>query len=501
MSPNSSASQLPSVLLTDLYQLTMAYGYWRSGLAERESVFHATFRSNPFGGGFCVAAGLEPICRFLREGFAFSQDDLAFLVTLPGSSGKPIFPPEYLAYLRDLRFQCDVDAVPEGTFVFPHEPVIRIRGPLLQAQLIETVLLNTLNFQSLIATKAARISCVAGSDTVIEFGLRRAQGVDGALAASRAAYIGGVTATSNVLAAKEYGIPLQGTHGHSWVMVFDDELEAFAEFAEALPTQAHFLVDTYDTLDGVRNAIEIGKRLREKGHDLIGIRLDSGNLAHLSKTAKAMLMEAGFHRTRIMASNDLDEYAIAKLKQEDAQIVMWGVGTRLVTAYDQPAMPGVYKLGAICDMNNQWQARVKLSEQTEKTSVPGCLAVSRFSVDGRCVADMIYDELDGGERASDMIISIENSLNIHRIPPGAKQQSLLTPIFRQGRQTYTSPSIHEVRMHVQREILRFNEGILRLNNPIEYPTGLERGLASRRAELIIATRTRAWGRTESGKKD
>ena len=237
--------------------------------------------------------------------------------------------------------------IPEGTIVFPHEPLLRVHGPLLQAQLLETALLNIVNFQTLVATKAARVVLAARGEPVLEFGLRRAQGIDGALAASRAAYLGGCAATSNVLAGRLYGIPVRGTHAHSWVMCFDDELEAFRAYARAMPNNCVFLVDTYDTLDGVRHAIEVGQELRRQGHEMIGIRLDSGDLAWLSIEARRMLDEAGFPKATIVASNELDEQIIASLKDQGATIGVWGVGTRLVTAYDQPALGGVYKLAAI----------------------------------------------------------------------------------------------------------------------------------------------------------
>ena len=333
-------------LLTDLYQLTMAYGYWKSGRSELEAAFHLFFRKAPFQSGFTIAAGLATAIDFLKS-FHFTDADLQFLATLTGNDNRPLFEPGFLEYLRTLRFCCDVDAIPEGSVVFPNEPLLRIKGPILQCQLLETALLNLLNFQSLIATKAARICLAARGEPVLEFGLRRAQGVDGALAASRAAYIGGCAATSNVLAGKIFGIPVRGTHAHSWVMSFDDEREAFLAYAEAVPNNCVFLVDTYDTLEGVRHAVETGKWLREHGYEMVGIRLDSGDLAWLSIEARKILDEAGFPKAVIIASNNLDEHIIASLKEQGAQINVWGVGTKMITAYDQPALGGVYKLSAI----------------------------------------------------------------------------------------------------------------------------------------------------------
>src|SRR6266850_8304231 len=285
----------------------MASGYWQSSRAEREAVFHLFFRKPPFQSGFTLAAGLGPAIEYLQT-FQFVEEDLEFLRAINGNDGQPLFKPGFLDYLRTLQFACDVDAIPEGTVVFAQEPLLRIQGPILQCQLFETALLNLVNFQSLIATKAARVCLATRGQPVLEFGLRRAQGVDGALSASRAAYIGGCASTSNVLAAKLYGIPVRGTHAHSWVMSFDDEREAFRAYAEAMPNNCIFLVDTYDTLEGVRRAVEIGGWLREKGHEMAGIRLDSGDLAWLSIEARKILDAAGFPKAVIVASNNLDEH-------------------------------------------------------------------------------------------------------------------------------------------------------------------------------------------------
>src|SRR6266481_6691126 len=300
-------------LLTDLYELTMAYGYWKNEMLGHEATFHSFFRLPPFNGGYTIACGLSDAIDYLLH-FRFQRDDLDYLAKLTGPDGKTLFENQFLDYLEALKFTCDVDAVVEGDVVFPHEPLLRVSGPLLQGQLLETALLNILNFQTLIATKAARICLAAKGERVIEFGLRRAHGPDGALAASRAAYIGGCAATSNVLAGKVFGIPVRGTHAHSWVMSFPSEPEAFAAFAATLPGNTIFLVDTYDTLTGVRNAIEVGRALRLQGHDRMGIRLDSGDLAYLSIQARRLLNEAGFEKTQILASNDLDENIISSLQ-------------------------------------------------------------------------------------------------------------------------------------------------------------------------------------------
>lgn len=478
--------QIASPLLTDLYQLTMAYGYWKAGTHGREAVFHLFFRKAPFGSGYTIAAGLSDAIAWLRE-FRFAEDDLAYLSGLEGNDGRPLFEVGFIDYLRELEFTCDVDAIPEGTVVFPHEPLLRIRGPILQGQLAETALLNMINFQTLIATKAARICGAAQGEPVLEFGLRRAQGIDGALAASRAAYIGGCAATSNVLAGRLMGIPVKGTHAHSWVMSFDDEPEAFRAYAEAMPNNCVFLVDTYDTLEGVRHAIKEGRRLRERGHEMAGIRLDSGDLAYLSIKARQMLDEAGFPDAVIVASNDLDENIIASLKQQGAKIGLWGVGTKLVTAYDQPALGGVYKLGAIRDEDGSWKYRVKLSEQAIKVSNPGVLQVRRFTCDGVLYGDMIFDEA-AGEETSRVIIDPANGTRRKQFPGGLEVHDLLVPIFREGRQVYDEPSLVEVKANAAKEMKRLHPGLKRLLNPHEYPVGLAPRLFELKEQLILAAR-------------
>ena len=295
-------------LLTDLYQLTMACGYWKAGIAGREAVFDLTFRAHPFGGGFSVACGAARAIEYLQA-LRFDESDCAYLEGLQGNDEKRLFDNDFLDRLRAFDLACEVDGIPEGTVVFPHEPLVRVRGPLWQAQLLESALLNILNFETLIATKAARMALAAEGEPVLEFGLRRAQGVDGGLAASRAAYVGGCDSTSNVLAGKIFGIPVKGTHAHSWVMAFPDESSAFRAYAEAMPGNCVLLVDTYDTLEGVREAVRIGQELREQGHELAGVRLDSGDLAYLCIEARRILDEGGFSRAAILASNDLDEHS------------------------------------------------------------------------------------------------------------------------------------------------------------------------------------------------
>ena len=292
-----STSTQSLALLNDLYQLTMSHGDRKAGLENKESVFHLFFRRRPFNGGFTVAAGLESVVDYL-ENFRFDESDVSYLSTLKSSEGEPLFDPAFFDYLLNLKFTCQVDAVPEGTVVFPYEPLVRVQGPLIQCQLLESPLLNLINFPTLIATKAARVCIAARGDSVMEFGLRRAQGIGGALTASRASYIGGCNSTSNVLAGKMFGIPVQGTHSHSWVMVFDDELESFLTYAKTMPGNAVFLVDTYDTLEGVKKAIQAGKYLEEHGKKFLGIRLDSGDLAYLSIKSRQLLDAAGFFNAK-----------------------------------------------------------------------------------------------------------------------------------------------------------------------------------------------------------
>ncbi len=473
-------------LLTDLYQITMAYGYWRLRRAEREAAFHLFFRNNPFRGGFTVAAGLDYVVEFLRQ-FRFLPDDVDYLAELQGNDGRALFQREFLDYLAALELRVDVDAIPEGTVVFPHEPLVRVRGPLVQCQLLETALLNMLNFQTLIATKAARVCAATGGQPVLEFGLRRAQGIDGSLAASRAAYIGGCAATSNVLAGKLFGVPVKGTHAHSWVMSFDEELAAFEGYARAMPNNCVFLVDTYDTLEGVRNAIRAGRKLREDGHEMVGIRLDSGDLTRLSIDARKLLDEAGFEKAAIVASNDLDEHLIADLKRQGATIAVWGVGTRLATAYDQPALGGVYKLGAMQSEGGRWQPKLKLSEQAVKTSTPGILQVRRYHDGSKATADMIYNELQGPSDG-EVLVDPQDPASRRRMAGSEHAEDLLVPVVRRGEAVYKSPPLEAVRDRARDQMASFQEGVLRHDDPEEYAVGLDLRLYELKAELVRQAR-------------
>ena len=467
-------------LLTDLYQLTMICAAWKADRHNLGAVFHMSFRKPPFGGGYTIAAGISPAMQWLTS-LRFDASDIKYLDELTAAKGERLFPREFLEWLSTARLTLDVDAVPEGSVVFPHEPLVRVRGPFWQCQLIETALLNIINFQSLIATKAARICGAAAGDPVIDFGLRRAQGIDGALSATRAAWIGGIAATSNVLAGKMLGIPVRGTHAHSWVMSFGDEREAFRTYADAMPHNTLLLVDTYDTLEGVRHAIEVAHELKRKGHRLLGVRLDSGDLAYLSIQARAMLDAAGLSEARIVASNDLDEGTIESLKHQGAKIDTWGVGTRLVTGHDQPALGGVYKLGAMETKPGEWTPVVKASEQLAKASIPGVLGVRRFTHEGKMVADMIYDEsLAGAPR--DMIVDPKDPTRRRRV--GGSSVELLQPAVRRGTPVAGTPTLADARARCQSDLAMLDGACKRLLNPHEYPAGLEESLHERRLEMI-----------------
>jgi nicotinate phosphoribosyltransferase len=473
-------------LLTDFYELTMAYGYWKSGMGEKEAVFHLFYRKNPFQGGFAVACGLEQVLE-LVENFRLDDSDVNYLAGLTGNDGKPVFEKAFLDYLREMEFTCDVDAIPEGTVVFPNEPLVRLRGPLIQCQILETPLLNLINFQTLIATKAARICQAAKGDPILEFGLRRAQGVDGSLAASRAAYIGGCSATSNVLAGKLYGIPVKGTHAHAWVMSFEDEEESFRTYAEVMPNNCVFLVDTYDTLEGVRKAVTVGKELRAKGHEMVGIRLDSGDLAYLSIEARKILDAGGFPDAKVVASNDLDEHVIRSLKDQGATIAVWGVGTKLATAYDQPALGGVYKLAAIRDPGEAWTYKVKLSEQAIKISNPGIQQVRRFCLDGEFIGDAIFEE-DRPPEGPCVIVDQMDMTRRKRFSSEAEHVDLLVPVHRGGKICYQPPPLAEVRKHAKAQLELFHGGVKRFLNPHQYPVGLEKSLFDLKTRLILEAR-------------
>lgn len=466
----------------------MAYGYWKKGLHERRSVFHLFFRKPPFKGGFTVAAGLEQALEYVRD-FHFDEDDLSYLASLKGPKGNVIFEKAFLEYLGQLRMTCTIDGVPEGTVMFPYEPLLRVEGALLECQLLESPLLNLINFPTLIATKAARIALAAGNDTLLEFGLRRAQGVDGALTASRAAYVGGCDATSNVLAGKVYGIPVKGTHAHSWVMAFEDEEDSFRTYAECMPDNVLLLVDTYHSIEGVKKALNVAKELKERGKTFQGIRLDSGDLAYLSIQARQMMDDAGFPDAKIYASNELDETVISELKRQGARIDAWGVGTNLVTAKDQPALDGVYKLSALQDHTGKWQNKLKLSEQMLKISNPGFQQVRRYSRNGEFVGDVIYDirdKMDGECRVMDLVDTTKEWVFKKEL----HAEDLLQCLFKNGVMKYDFPSLTQIRERVKQQLGQFPAGIKRFLNPHLYPVGMEEKLYREKVRLVREIRDR-----------
>jgi len=475
-------------LFTDLYQITMACGYYTLGIQDKEVAFHMVCRKNPFGGGYIVACGLAQFIEYLQH-MRFNEDDLNYLSQMKGADGRPLFNEEFLAYLKDMRLEITVDAVPEGTLIFPHEPIVRVTGPLLQCQLIESALLNIINFQSLIATKASRVVLSAEGQPVIEFGLRRAHGIDGAVSASRAAFIGGCVGTSNVLAGKLFGIPVKGTHAHSWVMVFEDELQAFFGYAKAMPNNCIFLVDTYDTFQGIRNAIHVATEMKKKGLKLIGIRLDSGDLAYLSTEARKLLDEAGLEDAVIIGSSDLDEDVISNLKEQGARVQMWGVGTRLVTAHGDPSLNGVYKLSAVKGKDNRWEYKIKVSEQLAKVTVPGVLQIRRYKRNGEFIADAIYD-LQMGITEPVTIIDPSDPTRRKKIQTGLEYEELLVPVFEKGRLVYDIPPIEESRQRCINQLNSFHPSIRRRIAPHQYPAGLEKALYELRAWLITEIKER-----------
>ena len=467
-------------LLTDLYQLTMVGGYVKEGKVDQWANFDYFFRRVPDDGGYCVVAGLEDVIRYIKT-LHFTQKDLSYL------ERTQLFSKEFILYLKEFRFSGHIWAVPEGTIVFPHEPLIRVTAPLPQAQLIETTLLNIMNFQTLIATKAARIRCAAQGDPVVDFGLRRAHGPDGALMASRAAYIGGIEGTSNVLAGQIYGIPIRGTHAHSWVESFPSELEAFRAYARVYPDSCVLLVDTYDTLkSGVPNAIIVGKELQAKGHRLRGIRLDSGDLAYLSKEARKMLDEAGFEDAVIVASSDLDEWLIESLKRQGARIDLWGVGTRLVTSYSTPALGGVYKLTALDEDGKQMVPKIKRSDNPEKITNPGVKKLVRmYDRYGQMRGDVLF--LDDEKLPQGRSFRVYHPMFAHvfkKYPRHFTMKELLVPIFQDGELVYESPSLHEIREQTLSGLDRLDDAYKRFHNPHTYHVSLSSRLFKIKQRLL-----------------
>jgi len=467
-------------LLTDLYQLTMVGGYVQEGKTHQWANFDYFFRSIPDDGGYCILAGLADVIEYLQK-LHFNQEDLSYL------EGLGIFSKDSLAYFENFKFTGDIRAMPEGTVVFPHEPLIRVTAPLPEAQLIETTLLNIMNYQTLIATKAARVVWAANGDIVIDFGLRRAHGPDGALMASRAAYIGGVDGTSNVLAGRLYGIPVRGTHAHSWIESFTKELEAFRAYARVYPDACLLLTDTYDTLNsGVSNAIQVGHELRKKGHELRGIRLDSGDLSYLSKQARRMLDEGGFPDASIVASSDLDEWLVQSLKRQGARVDIWGVGTRLVTSFSCPALGGVYKLTALDEDDKHMTPKIKRSDNPQKITNPGVKkAVRMYDNRGQMRGDVLF--LDDEEIPRKRSFQVHHPMfpHVFKTYPGHfKMQEIMVPIFQKGKLVYDSPDIHKIRKYTLKNLKELDAAYKRFHNPHTYHVSLSHLLFKTKQRLL-----------------
>ena len=482
-------------LLTDLYELTMAQVYWSEGMADWEGAFHYFYRTAPRGGGYSIACGLELLVDYFSN-LGFEPDDLDYLAGIPGADGKPIFSAAFLRSLETLKFDCDVDAVPEGSLIFPNEPIVRVTGPLLAAQIVETAVLNLCNYASATATQASRICWAAGDGPVYDFSPRRAPGVDGAFTTTRSAYIGGFRGTSNVWAARHLGIPgedVKGTMAHSLIMSFDSEIAAFAAYARNLPNNCVFLVDTYGTIAGVRHAIEIGRQLRTDGHELLGIRLDSGDLAKLSRRARTMLDDAGFERAAIFASNDLNEFIIRSLRMQGAAVTLWGVGTNLIV----PPLDGVYKLSAIRRPGGRWDPKIKLSDQPAKISIPGILQVRRYRGENKNVADVIFDEATGFAAEGGMISLHDETKHMKLPPAGTVPTDLLVPIIRRGAVVYDRPTLGQIRDHCRTELSYLPDATRRFENPDEYRVGVEETLYRLRQTMIVDSRAGSdWGYQE-----
>ncbi len=463
-------------LLTDLYQLTMMQGYLRNDYEEKEAVFDLYFRIIPNEGGYAIAAGLEQVVDYV-ESLQFSVEDIEYLKSLQ------LFDEELLATLRDFRFNGDIDAVPEGTVVFPYEPLIRVKARIFEAQLIETALLNLINFETLIATKASRIVAATGGGNVMEFGLRRAQGPDAGILGSRAAFIGGCKSTSNVLAGKRFGIPVSGTQAHSWIQCFPSELEAFRAYARTFPDQCLLLVDTYNVLkSGVPNAIKVGLELEAEGHRFLGIRIDSGDLSYLSREARAMLDGAGLKHAQIVGSNDLDEHTITAIRTQGASIDSWGVGTNLITSRDTPALGGVYKLSAE-GKDGVFEPRLKVSENIAKITNPGIKKIVRFyDLQGMAMADLIA--LADEEFKEPLVIFDPIQTWKRKTLTNFKTRELLVPIFRGGKRVYELPELKDIQDYAQKECDTLWEEVKRLVNPYRYIVDLSPKLYDLRQELL-----------------
>ncbi len=470
-------------LMTDLYELTMMQGYFKSK-NDKTVVFDMFYRTNPSGGGYAIAAGLEQVIEYIKE-LKFEKEDIDYLASLG------IFEQDFLDYLSAFRFSGDIYAIPEGTVVFPREPLLKVIAPIMEAQLVETAILNIINHQSLIATKASRVAYAAQGDGIMEFGLRRAQGPDAGTYGARAAMIGGCVGTSNVLCGQLFDVPVKGTHAHSWIMSFNDEYTAFKTYANLYPNACILLVDTYDTLkSGVPNAIRVFTEMRDAGIKLgyYGIRLDSGDLAYMSKKARKMLDEAGFPDAVISASSDLDEYLIESLKLQGAKITSWGVGTNLITSADNPAFGGVYKLAAIRDENGKYIPKIKLSENSAKVTNPGNKTVYRIyeKESGKIKADLIC-LADEKFTEDDFILLFDPNepWKKTKMKPGTFTiKELLVPIFIKGECVYTSPSVMEIRDYCLKDQNTMWDETRRFANPHEVYVDLSSKLYDIKISLL-----------------
>lgn len=471
-------------LLTDLYELTMMQGYFRNKAQNETVIFDAFYRNNPGDGGYAIACGLEQVIRYVQE-LHFSPEDIAYLRSLH------IFDEDFLAYLADFHFSGDIYAIPEGTVIFPREPLVKVVAPIMEAQLMETAILNIINHQSLIATKAARVCHAARGDGIMEFGLRRAQGPDAGTYGARAAVIGGCIGTSNVLCGQLFDVPVKGTHAHSWIMSFPDEYSAFKAYADMYPNACILLVDTYDTLkSGVPNAIKVFTEMREAGIPLTfyGIRLDSGDLAYLSKKARKMLDEAGFPDAVISASNDLDEFLIDSLKEQGAAITSWGVGTNLITSKDCPSFGGVYKLAAIQAPDGSFIPKIKLSENSEKITNPGNKKIYRIyeKESGKIKADLICMEDETYDESQDLMLfdSLEPWKKTLLKAGTYTLRELMVQVFSKGNCVYTSPKTMEIRDYCLQEQDTLWEETRRLVNPHKVYVDLSDKLYQTKIDLL-----------------
>lgn len=467
-------------LLTDLYQLTMMNGYLKEGRKDETAVFDVFFRQNGMI-TYSVACGLEQAVDYILN-LKFGKEEIDYL------SGLNIFSDEFIDYLKNFKFTGDVYAVPEGTVVFPGEPIFTVKAPVMQAQLVETAVLNIINFQTLIATKAAKIRYAAKNDLVMEFGLRRAQAPDAGIYGARAAIIGGCDSTSNVLAGKMFDIPVAGTHAHSWVMNFKDEYTAFKAYADVYPDNALLLVDTYDTLNqGVPNAVKVFGELKEKGYKPKGIRLDSGDLAYLSKKARKLLDDAGYPDTVICASGDLDEYSISSLKNQGAKINSWGVGTRLITSADMPALGGVYKLAAVYDDNGKEIPKIKVSENAEKITNPGFKNIYRVydKASGKAEADFIYLRSEAEIDTSKPLVLTHPTERWKSITfYNYELKSLQQDIIKNGKQVYKMPGLAEIKAYAKKDLDSFWDEYKRLDKPHVYKVDLSDGLYELKKDML-----------------